>query len=120
MYPLHGHAMLQTDKYTDIALQTKESHALIAYIMRDLRKAHPQQKIADPVYTLYNWSLDPYAQGAYPYRTMHINEKIQHALEQPEGNIYFAGSDFSRHGFSVHNGYANAKHVASQLINDIS
>lgn len=125
-FPVHEKAILQTDKYTTLAEHYFQQFAndklraekeIVAHIMADLKSAYPNQPIADPKYVIYNWSADPFAQGAYPFRTKDINEHLQQALEQPQGNIYFAGADFSRHGFSVHNGYANGKKIAEQLIN---
>jgi monoamine oxidase len=124
-YPLTGKAILTTGKYSDVArdLYTKykgntaqAEKAIIERVLSDLRKAFSHKEIADPlVSTVYCWTHDPFAEGAYPYRTAAITETIQKALEQPEGNIYFAGGDFSRYGFSVHNAYANAERVAAQV-----
>lgn len=125
-FALHGKAILQTDKYTHVAQtyfqqfpyqQRIAEKKIIKHIMTDIRNAYSYQSIANPIqYHIYNWSADPYALGAYPYRTIGMTEKVQQALEQPEGNLYFAGADFSRHGFSVHNGYANGKKTAIALI----
>ncbi len=122
-YPLTGKAILVTDKYSDVArdLYTKykgntahAEKALVERVLSDLRKAYSHKEIADPVVsTVYCWTHDPFAEGAYPYRTAAITETIQQALEQPEGNVYFAGADFSRYGFSVHNAYASGERVAA-------
>jgi len=124
-YPLTGKAILITGKYSDVArkLYTQfpdnAAHAeklLGERVLSDLRKAFPHKEIPDPIQTtVYCWTQDPFAQGAYPYRTAAITEEIQQALEQPEGNVYFAGADFSRYGFSVHNAYASGERVASEV-----
>ncbi len=128
-YPLCQKAILLTGKYSDIARQLYIEHPLdkslaenklIEIILHDLKKAFPNKEVPVPIRTtLYCWTADPFAKGAYPYRTTHISEAVQLALERKEGNIYFAGADFSRDGFSVHNGYANAQKIAAQLIQDI-
>jgi monoamine oxidase len=129
-YPLCGKAILLTGKYSDTARLLFERYPndylraqkeLISKIMSDLRKAFPNKNIPEPKKTwVYCWTHDPFAQGAYPYRTANINEQIQCALERPEGNLYFAGADFSRYGFSVHNAYNNGRKVAKALIESSS
>ncbi len=128
-YPLCGKAILITGKYSDLARtlylqypsdKVRAETELVLKIMSDIRKAYPTKNIPNPINTLvYCWTHDPYAQGAYPYRTANITEQMQVALERSEGNIYFAGTDFSRFGFSVHNAYANGQKVAKKLIEDI-
>jgi monoamine oxidase len=125
-FALHGKPILQTDSYEHFvsALWEKKKTGdfetlLVDYIMQHLRKRFPHAPA--PKHSLvYRWSSDPFAKGAYPYRSAQMTEALQLALEKPEGNIYFAGGDFSRHGFSVHNAYANGKSVAQQLLNDRS
>ena len=124
-YPLTGKSILITGKYSDVArdLYTKykgntaqAEKSLVERVLSDLRKAYPHKEIPDPVVsTVYCWTHDPFAEGAYPYRTKDITETIQQALEKPEGNVYFAGGDFSRYGFSVHNAYANGERVAAEV-----
>jgi monoamine oxidase len=128
-YPLCQKAILLTGKYSDLArfLYTKypldkslAESQLIEKILQDLQTAFPQKKVPSPIHTtVYCWTADPFAKGAYPYRTVEITETVQLALERKEGNVYFAGADFSRYGFSVHNGYANAKKIAAQIIREI-
>lgn len=123
-FPLCGKPILLTGKYSDQARKLREQFPndeeakikLIANIISDLRKAFPLKEIPEPIETwIYSWTQNPYAMGAYPYRKAHIDEAMQQALERPEGNIYFAGADFSRFGFSVHNAYFNAEKVCQTL-----
>lgn len=112
-WPLHGKAILQTDSYTQQA-KILSDPALIDTVLLDLKKAYP--RLPSPIHSMvYRWGADPFAQGAYPYRTTEITESLQQALERPEGNIYFAGADFCRNGFSVHNAYYSGKKVAHYL-----
>lgn len=113
-------ALLQTDSYTHIARslyqkldapQAKE--ALIATVMKDLTQMYPHASW--PTAYIYDWTSDPYARGSYPYRHPNITERLQQALERQEGNLYFAGADFSRHGFSIHNAYASGKRIAKAI-----
>ncbi len=114
-FALHGKAILQTPSYANEALHLSDS-ALIDQIVSELQFAFPQKAIPVPkYYIVHRWSTDPYAQGAYPYRTLQMDEKNHQALEKAEGNIYFAGADFSRHGFSVQHAYASGQYVAAQL-----
>lgn len=104
-YPLQGRAMLLTDSYSQL-------ESALADLTQAFRlKSLPRLKHSE----VYHWGSDPYAQGAYPYRTPAMNEDRQRALEQPEGNIYFAGADFSRFGFSVHNAYAMGEKAAWEV-----
>ncbi|MCS5711207.1 FAD-dependent oxidoreductase [Candidatus Berkiella aquae] len=112
---LHGKAILQTPSYANEA-QHLSDRALIELILSHLRLAFAQADVPSPKYAIvHRWSDDPYAQGAYPYRTLQMNEENHQALEKPEGNIYFAGADFSRHGFSVQHAYAKGKQVAAEV-----
>lgn len=114
-FALHGKAILQTDSYANIAQSLSEKE-MIEYILSDLRKVYPNAP--NPTWSMiYSWTLDPYSQGAYPYRTIRMNEKLQQALEQPEGNIHFAGADICRLGFSVHNAYASGMRAAKEVCN---
>jgi monoamine oxidase len=125
-YPLCGKAILLTGKYSDLAStlymqylpdKKRAENELVSKILSDLRRAYPNKNIADPINTwVYCWTLDPFSQGAYPYRTANIDEDLQKALERSEGNIYFAGADFSRFGFSVHHAYNKAQQVAKAVI----
>lgn len=113
---LHGKAILQTPNYAKEAKGISDI-ALIELIMSDLRMAFKQQHIPDPIYyQVYRWTDDPYAQGSYPYHTLKMNEKGFQALERAEGNIYFAGSDFSRFGYLVHHAYNSGKQVAGEIM----
>ncbi len=128
-YITSGKTILQTDKYSDICRhffnifpdsQQDAENEIVKHIMGDLKYALPSNEIPWPqTVSIYDWTLDPFAQGAYPYRTILQTEELQTALECKEGHVYFAGSDFSRLGFSVHNGFANAKHVAKDLMQDL-
>ena len=128
-YPLCGKAILLTGKYSDLARtlylqypadRFRAESELVSKMMSDLRKAYPTKNIPDPIKTIvYCWTHDPYAQGAYPYRKANMTEQMQIALERSEGNIYFAGADFSRLGFSVHNAYINGMHAAQKLIDEV-
>lgn len=115
-YPLCGKPILLTGKYSDYARQVHDQDKLITKILFDLRKAYPNKSISDPIQTwVYSWTHNPYACGAYPYRKANMDEALQCALERPHGNIYFAGADFSRFGFSVHNAYFNGQKIAKSL-----
>ncbi|MFI4938097.1 MAG: flavin monoamine oxidase family protein [Candidatus Berkiellales bacterium] len=110
-YPLHQKAILQSDHYSNIVGSASD---VVDTVMKDLRLIFPDAPA--PIQSMvYRWSDDIYAQGSYPYRTIYITEALQQALERPEGNIYFAGADFSRYGFSVHHAYASAIRTAQQI-----
>jgi len=118
---LHGQPILQTDSYEDYAhaLESRDLRkGLIDPIMFDVRQCYPSAPYPEKFW-VYRWSSDPFARGAYPYRTHTMTEKWQQALEQPEGNVHFAGADFSRHGFSVHNGYANGIVAAQKILREL-
>jgi len=123
-YPLHGVTVLQTDSYADVALSLQQKHSddtkinalLLERILQDLKKHFSVPTLAQCF--IKNWSADPFAQGAYVYRTAKMTECLQTALEQPFMNLYFAGGDFSRCGFSVHNAYANGQRAAQQCHHD--
>ncbi|MBS0286004.1 MAG: FAD-dependent oxidoreductase [Proteobacteria bacterium] len=128
-YPLCQKAILLTGKYSDVARSLYDQYPedkvqaekeLIQRVMDDIRKAYPHKQVPAPIKTMiYCWTADPFAKGAYPYRTANMTEALQQALEKPEDNLYFAGADFSRFGFSVHNAYANAQKVAKQLLQNL-
>ena len=119
---LHGKAILTTESYADIATavwekKSKQSHELelINRVMFDLRSIFPNAPA--PIYThIYRWTSDAFAMGSYPYRTVDSTESAQLDLEKNEGNIYFAGADFSRHGFSVHHAFAHGQAVAELIL----
>lgn len=125
-YPLYQKAILLTGKYSDIARhlynqypheKNRAENILLDKILSDLQRAFPKKTIPTPLKTIvYCWTDDPFAQGAYPYRTKEISEEVQCALEKKEGSIYFAGADFSRFGFSVHHGYFNGQKIAKEVL----
>jgi monoamine oxidase len=118
-YVLHGKAILQTPNYAQESKHLSDA-ALIDLIMSDLRSAFPKQPIADPIsYHVYRWTDDPFAKGAYPYRTINMNEQMHQALESSEGNIYFAGADFSRYGYSIHHAYFSGKQIAKLICEEV-
>ncbi|MBS0288629.1 MAG: FAD-dependent oxidoreductase [Proteobacteria bacterium] len=116
---LHQKAILQTPSYANEAKNLNDKD-LKMLILSDLRKALPASNFSLKKYWVYRWSNDPFSQGAYPYRTLKMDENKHIALARKEGNIYFAGADFSRYGFSVHHAYASAKAVARELITDLN
>jgi len=125
-YPLYQKATLQTEKYSDVAEKLYQQYPLkqaetklVQVILTDLEKAFPHCSIPPPSVTIYSWSRDPFAQGAYPYRSAKMTEQKQRALSAPFKNLYFAGADFSRWGFSVHNAFASGKKVAKQLLKEL-
>lgn len=115
-YALHQKAILQTPSYANEA-KAMDDNALIEFILSELRAAFPKNNVPFPKFSIvHRWGDDPFAQGAYPYRTLKMNEENHQALERPQGNIYFAGADLSRFGFSVQHAYASGKDVAMKLL----
>jgi pseudooxynicotine oxidase len=68
----------------------------------------------------YDWNLDPYSQGTWcMYRPMFFSKYLRE-LQQPEGNIHFAGSDIANgwRGFidgAIESGARSAQQVLRQL-----
>lgn len=124
-YPLHGTTVLQTDSYADIALLLSKKYQdnkiintlLQKRVLHDLKKHFFVPKLAKCL--IRNWASDPFAQGAYVYRTVDMTQSLQTALEEPFLNVYFAGGDFSRCGFSVHNAYANGQLAAKRCHDEL-
>lgn len=131
---VNGCAMLHTDDYGKAAKELyngvdfKDQKAveaankkLVAVIMKDLRSAVQANlgvNIPEPKSVkVQNWSADPYAKGAYTYRTPQMTMAHQEALEQSVGPIHFAGAYVSRVSESVQNAYASGVR-ASKAVND--
>lgn len=128
--------MLHTDDYGKIAKEIyngvdfKDQKAvdaankkIVAVVMKDLRTAAQANlgvQIPEPKsIKVQNWSADPYAKGAYTYRTPQMTMAHQEALEQPVGPIHFAGAYVSRVSESVQNAYASAIRAGKALNADL-
>ncbi len=117
-YPLHGKAILQTPSFAKES-ENLNDQDLIKLITHQLQTAFPNQAIHLQHFIVHRWTNDPYAQGAYPYRTLLMDENNHGALERPEGNLYFAGADFSRFGFSVQHAYFSGLQTAQRILDNL-
>lgn len=102
---------------SEAALQTAAVHEGPARWAESARAARPDLSFDTDLPALVtNWSTDPLARGAYSAHSPHVRALDGEVLEQPVGDVYFAGEYTDAHFTGLMEGAIRSGQRAAQRI----